>query len=221
MLARQTSENAGAVPDFHHRGSIFSYDNIDGQPEDKNPNHIPTSKSNQPQSLLKRITKLNSWTEKSNPKNAPRKRAASDPQYVREEVEVEVALAKVPESVTSSLTMLNKKADQLSKDLKFDSEIKDLIAVFIKQGSVKEVNIPSVITRKMMRDFELGVRGAPLFQATIDHVELVLKTSCLPGFIKYASALPGSAVVVTRPKLEDMYQEKDDGLQLVKKLAPK
>jgi hypothetical protein len=162
-------------------------------------------------------------------KNIPRRpRATSDPhKLVREEVPVEYAvLPVVRESHASSLSMLADKVRELndkssnSNTNTFQQELNYILNTFVKQGAPKEVNIPNMITKKLLRDFDLGVRGSALFHSAIEHVEMILRTSCLPGFLSYAASLPGSGAI-TKKKGNSVYVEKEDGLELVKKMTPK
>lgn len=236
--------SAGSSTLVSHRPSIFKYDNLDSCTNSKeltaSPIHLqsPSSttqqhhhdrKSETPGGLLKSILNMLKMHEDAVGGHKGRPRASSDPHNAlkggqREEVPGEdIALPQVREShPSSSLTMLADKVKNLSRVNSTQNDYAlDIINLFIRQGSPKEINVPSKISKKILRDYDLGVRDLGLFQSSLDHVEFILHTSILPGFLSYASTLPGAASVTQRPKGPSPYVRKTDGLELVRKMAPK
>ena len=67
-----------------------------------------------------------------------------------------------------------------------DMDASEIMKTFIYPNAPKQINIPSKIVNKLNRDFSNQVKGKELFSSAIGHVEMILKTSCLPDFVKKA-----------------------------------
>lgn len=186
----ESSSNHSGVPGSR-RLSIFEYDNLGSDQAGGEPRK--PGKMGIIQAMTRFIVSDNYQ------KVAMRKRASSDPKP-REEVPVETTLNRVQESTAtaSSLTMLTSRKMEMSRNMSFSDDVESIVSIYLSPGALKEVNIPSKIVRRLQRDFEHGIRGQTLFQLALDHVEVVLKTNCLPGFLSLAKSLPGGSDLMNR-----------------------
>ena len=185
----RNSHQSGAP--WSHNVSIFEYDNL-GSDQDCGAPRKPGKLS-----IIKAMTRF--IVSDNNQKVAMRKRASSDPKP-REEVPIETTLTRVKESTAaSSLTMLTSRKMEMNRNTSFSDDVESIVSMYLSPGALKEVNVPSKIVRRLQRDFEHGIRGLTLFQPVLDHVEIVLKTNCLPGFLCLAKSLPGGSDLIVRP----------------------
>lgn len=90
---------------------------------------------------------------------------------VREEVEVEK-----PEPQKSK----NSKRNSSSKNM--EQTVACIINTYIRSTSPNQINIPFHINDTLIKNYEGKMRGADLFEESLQHCEMILKTSPLPSF---------------------------------------
>jgi hypothetical protein len=86
---------------------------------------------------------------------------------------------KPPPTDTVVTILKSESSTRRSFHYRMDEKLRYIINKFIRP---KQINIPFHINDKLMKDYESNIRGPALFQESLNHCEMILKTSLLPGF---------------------------------------
>jgi hypothetical protein len=77
---------------------------------------------------------------------------------------------------TKSNTALSPQPEIMEENLAY------IINKYIRSTSPKQINIPFHITDNLIKNYQNNIRGPVLFEESLKHCEMILKTSLLPNF---------------------------------------